>query len=137
MKPAFVMAGRGAPGSCSDSQVEDLQNSFREAIEATQQAIKALENLKKSPPLFSPDRRRAWKRQAQLLKALYNIDVDKSKGLGKQNAEANAVQSKPTKLYGQNQKGGIESDDTSKLPKPDRCDRLSEIECGKRILALV
>ncbi len=100
MKPAFVMAGRGAPGSCSDSQVEELQNSFREAIEATQQAIKAMENLKKSPPLFSPDRRRAWKRQAQLLKALFNIDVDKSKGLGKENIEANSVHSKLKTLCG-------------------------------------
>ncbi|KAL8755516.1 MAG: hypothetical protein Q9184_004780 [Pyrenodesmia sp. 2 TL-2023] len=92
MKPAYVLAGSGAPGSCNSNQVEELQNSFREAVTATQQAILAIENLKKSAPLFNRDRRRTWKRQAQLLKALFNVDVDKSKGLGSDNQDANVVQ---------------------------------------------
>ncbi|KAL8781767.1 MAG: hypothetical protein Q9213_005850 [Squamulea squamosa] len=87
------MVGQGL-GSCTTKNVGDLENSFREAVAATQQAVGAIENLKKSAllKLLSKNRQRVWKRQAQLMKALFNIDVDKSQGLGSSNSDANAVQ---------------------------------------------
>lgn len=59
MKPAFVTAVRDTFGSYNGAQVEKLQTSFREAVEAVRQAVRAIEKLKKSPPapLIHPDRR--------------------------------------------------------------------------------
>ncbi|KAL8693613.1 MAG: hypothetical protein Q9224_003718 [Gallowayella concinna] len=93
MKPAFNTVGQGL-GSCTTDRIKKLEDSFREAVEATQQAVHAIENLKKSAPmkLLNKGPRQTWKRQAQLLKALFNIDVDKSKGLGSGNLDANTVQ---------------------------------------------
>lgn len=117
MKPAYVLAGHGAPGSCNPNQLEELQDSFREATTTTQQAILAIENLQKSPPLFNRNRRRTWKRQAQLLKALFNIDVDKSTGLGGGNEDANIVHCRSPITDGCILEG---SDDTSRIPNDDR-----------------
>ncbi|KAL8856350.1 MAG: hypothetical protein Q9178_007041 [Gyalolechia marmorata] len=94
MKPAFVTPAGPSAGSCSLQDTETLKASFREAVEAVQKAIGAIENLKKSAPsaIVHPDRRRTWKRQAQLLKALFNIDVDKSHPLGNNNGDVKVVQ---------------------------------------------
>ncbi|KAL8911859.1 MAG: hypothetical protein Q9171_003047 [Xanthocarpia ochracea] len=94
MKPAFVNPAPPSAGSCSLDDTEKLRASFREAVEAVQKAISAIENLKKSAPsaIVHPDRRRTWKRQAQLLKALFNIDVDKSRPLGNNNGNVKIVQ---------------------------------------------
>ncbi|KAL8658851.1 MAG: hypothetical protein Q9226_000741 [Calogaya cf. arnoldii] len=93
MKPAFVTARPGTGGSCSDAQIQKLRTGFSEAVEAIQKAAEAIDNLKKSYLLhISKDKRRTWVRQAQLLKALFNIDVSKVRGLGNDNADANDVQ---------------------------------------------
>ena len=98
MKPAFVTPVIPSAGNCSLQDTEKLRVSFCEAVEAVQKAISAIENLKKSAPsaIVHPDRRRTWKRQAQLLKALFNIDVDKSGPLGKSNGDVKVVKGKRT-----------------------------------------
>ncbi|KAL8847276.1 MAG: hypothetical protein Q9221_007675 [Calogaya cf. arnoldii] len=92
MKPAFFMVP-GGRGSCTVERTNKLTSSFREAVGATQKAIEAIDNLKKPRSHhFSKGGRRTWERQAQLLKALFNIDGDADNPLGKDNPNANGVQ---------------------------------------------
>ncbi|KAL8882317.1 MAG: hypothetical protein Q9198_000666 [Flavoplaca austrocitrina] len=92
LRPAFVNPLPPARGSCSVDQLQELKIGFREAIDATKKAAQAIDNLKNSAPnsLIHKDKNRTWKRQAQLLKALFNIDVDKKLGDG--NNDANLLQ---------------------------------------------
>ena len=94
LRPAFVNPLPPARGSCSVDQLQELTIGFREAIGATKKAAQAIDNLKNSAPnsVIHKDKNRTWKRQAQLLKALFNIDVDKKLGDG--NNDANLLQSK-------------------------------------------
>ncbi|KAI4275767.1 MAG: hypothetical protein LQ337_002982 [Flavoplaca oasis] len=93
MTPAYVLASRNAHGSCSDQNVADLRIAFGEAVKAVQQAIQAFDNLKEPrPAAYHLNKRRTWDRQAQLLKALFNINVDKSHPLTPDNEDANVVQ---------------------------------------------
>lgn len=95
MTPAYVLASRNAHGSCSDQNVADLRIAFGEAVKAVQQAIQAFDNLKEPrPAAYHLNKRRTWDRQAQLLKALFNINVDKSHPLTPDNEDANVVQGK-------------------------------------------
>ncbi|KAL9038369.1 MAG: hypothetical protein Q9180_003184 [Flavoplaca navasiana] len=94
MKPAFVTTYYNARGSCNPAQVEKLTTTFQEAVDAIQKAVEAMTNLKKPRFLhISKDGRRTWDRQAQLLKALFNIDVDSKSGISsKDKGNANDVQ---------------------------------------------
>ncbi|KAL9631052.1 MAG: hypothetical protein Q9204_004416 [Flavoplaca sp. TL-2023a] len=96
MYPAFVPVATNTPGSCTEGQTAEIRAGFTDAIKATQKAVEAINNLKNPPPKaflnINKDRRKTWKRQAQLLKALFNINVDKDHPLGN-NADANHVQS--------------------------------------------
>ena len=95
MTPAYVLAGRNARGSCSDQNVADLRIAFGEAIKAVKQAVQAFDNLRgPRPAAYHPKTRRTWDRQAQLLKALFNINVEKSHPLTPDNEDANVVQGK-------------------------------------------
>ncbi|KAL9037200.1 MAG: hypothetical protein Q9180_003855 [Flavoplaca navasiana] len=95
LRPAFINPLPPARGSCSVDQLQELTIGFREAIDATKKAAQAIDNLKNSAPnsLIHKDKNRTWKRQAQLLKALFNIDVDKKLGDG--NNDANLLQNEP------------------------------------------
>ncbi|KAL8990299.1 MAG: hypothetical protein Q9169_008155 [Polycauliona sp. 2 TL-2023] len=85
LKPAFVTTGQGAPASCNAQQEAALRTNYREALEAVRMATQAIDNLKKSQPLVG-NKKKTWKRQSQLLKALFNIDVGKKLSQGNTNA---------------------------------------------------
>lgn len=78
LNPAFVVPPQPFRGSCNSEDHVQLRTGFREAIDAIQQAVQAIDNLKSSAPdsLLHRKERRTWKRQAQLLKALFNIEVN-------------------------------------------------------------
>ncbi|KAL8890668.1 MAG: hypothetical protein Q9192_005838 [Flavoplaca navasiana] len=96
MYPAFSPVASDTVGSCTEGQTAEIRAGFRDAIKAIQKALEAIDNLKKPAPKallnINKDRRKTWKRQAQLLKALFNINVDKDHPLGNNNADANHVQ---------------------------------------------
>ena len=73
-----------------------LQSFFKEAIAAVQNAIAAIDNLK-SKALIKLTSRNIYKtgmRQAALLKAMFDINIDSKDGLGNGNTAANTVRSK-------------------------------------------
>lgn len=78
LRSAFVVPPQPARGSCNSEDHDQLRTGFREAIDAIRQAVQAIDNLKSSAPepLLHRKERRTWKRQAQLLKALFNIEVN-------------------------------------------------------------
>ncbi|MCJ1404975.1 hypothetical protein MMC11_008201, partial [Xylographa trunciseda] len=80
-------------GSCSADNLRKLQSSFKEAITVVQNAIAAIDNLKSKAPnkLTSRNKYKTWMRQAELLKAMFNINIDPRNGLGTGNTEANTV----------------------------------------------
>ncbi|KAL8894394.1 MAG: hypothetical protein Q9192_004357 [Flavoplaca navasiana] len=95
MTPAFTTARAGTGGSCNSGDVEKLRITFREAVSAIQQAVQAIDNLKESRRfIVSKNKKRTWNRQAQLLKALFNVDLDKPHRLAANNPGAELVKSK-------------------------------------------
>ena len=96
MIPAFTTARAGTGGSCDSDNMDKLKITFSEAVSAMQHAIEAIDNLKENRHfVISPKKKRTWKRQAQLLKTLFNVDLDKPHKLAANNPGAELVKSKP------------------------------------------
>ncbi|KAL9037487.1 MAG: hypothetical protein Q9180_003687 [Flavoplaca navasiana] len=95
MTPAFTTAHAGTGGSCNSGNIEKLKITFGEAVSAIQQAVQAIDHLKESRRfIISKNKKRTWNRQAQLLKALFNVDLDKPHKLAANNPGAELVRSK-------------------------------------------
>ncbi|KAL8991619.1 MAG: hypothetical protein Q9169_007814 [Polycauliona sp. 2 TL-2023] len=93
LMPAFVNSRPGSLGHCDSERLGKLTTSFKEAIQAIEQATKAIDNLKKHRNLvIGQDKKRTWNRQAQLMKALFNIDVGNK--LAQNDAGATSVREK-------------------------------------------
>ncbi|KAL8868609.1 MAG: hypothetical protein Q9174_004876, partial [Haloplaca sp. 1 TL-2023] len=82
------------PGACNAAQTQKLEKSFREAFEAVQKAVQAIDNLRHAPPngITHAKQRKTWKRQAQLLFALFKIRANKDDQIDANDPAANVVQ---------------------------------------------
>ncbi|MCJ1438237.1 hypothetical protein MMC27_007624 [Xylographa pallens] len=106
MTPLYVVpnANSALPqlrlGSCSADNLAKLQSSFKEAITVVQNAIAAIDNLKSKAPnkITSRNKHKTWIRQAELLKAMFNINTDLKNGLGNGNTDANTVRTSFSKM---------------------------------------
>ena len=93
MKPAFFNVPSTIPGACNAGQTAKLEKSFREAAEAVQKAVQAIDNLRHGPPSkLHAKQRKTWKRQAQLIFALFRIKTNKNDRIAENDAATNIVQ---------------------------------------------
>ena len=81
MEPLYVFTPGPAPGNC-DKYKPDLLVAFRETIDMLTRSTAAIMFLNVTMPgILHPLRRRKWKAWAQLMKEVFNIDVDTKTGL--------------------------------------------------------
>ena len=81
MEPLYVFTPGPAPGNC-DQYKPDILTAFGESIDMLQRSIAAVTYLNQPMPgILHPLNRRKWKAWAQLMKEVFNIDVNKKKGL--------------------------------------------------------
>ncbi|KAL8967660.1 MAG: hypothetical protein Q9183_002811 [Haloplaca sp. 2 TL-2023] len=94
MTPAFVFAPTNSLSRCTPDQTANLRLSFTDALEAVRQAVQAIDDLKKKPPIagLQQKKRRTWKRQARLFFSLFGIEVNTKTPIGESNVDANKVQ---------------------------------------------
>lgn len=96
IEPLYIFTPGPAPGNC-DQHKALIQSSYSEAIDMMNRSINVIDSLEVSPSqLETTGERSKWKTWAQLLKAIFNIPTDVTRGLDLNNSNVTLVKSKST-----------------------------------------
>jgi len=79
LEPLFKVAKTGDRAGCDDTQITNLQKSYREAREMIKAGRKAVEALQKPRPAEG-EQAQDWNRKSRMLAAIFGIKTDPKSG---------------------------------------------------------